>query len=42
LIRNAAGELPRVGLGDALAVCVAIRLDLVLSARPGRDHRDAR
>src|SRR3954468_16381969 len=25
LIRNAAGELPRVDLGDALAVCVAIR-----------------
>jgi hypothetical protein len=25
LIRNAAGELPRVRLSDALAVCVAIR-----------------
>jgi hypothetical protein len=25
LIRNAAAELPRVDLGDALAVCVAIR-----------------
>ena len=36
LIRNAAAELPRVDLGDALAVCVAIR-----HAEPERFERAA-
>src|SRR5215210_7946619 len=36
LIRNAAAELPRVDLGDALAVCVAIR-----QAEPERFERAA-
>jgi hypothetical protein len=36
LIRNAAAELPRVDLADALAVCVAIR-----RAEPGRFERAA-
>ena len=36
LIRNAAAELPRVDLGDALAVCVAIR-----AAEPERYERAA-
>jgi hypothetical protein len=36
LIRNAAAELPRVNLGDALAVCVAIR-----TAEPERYERAA-
>ena len=36
LIRNAAAELPRVDLGDALAVCVAIQ-----EAEPERFERAA-
>lgn len=36
LIRNAAAELPRVDLGDALAVCVVIR-----HAEPERFQRAA-
>jgi hypothetical protein len=36
LIRNAAAELPRVDLGDALEVCVAIR-----QAEPERFERAA-